>query len=89
MTEQASGRSFGARLRADVEQTKADVERGVEALRRDLEVRAVVYNDKVVGIELPQFIEMVLETVEPGSKGDTNGEPRCEPLGEPTLARCR
>ena len=37
----------------------------------NLEVRAVVYNDKVVGIELPQFIEMVLETVEPGSKGDT------------------
>ncbi|MCA9665076.1 MAG: putative metal-binding motif-containing protein [Myxococcales bacterium] len=28
-------------------------------------------------------------TLVPGSKGDTNGEPRCEPLGEPTLARCR
>lgn len=37
----------------------------------NLEVRAVVYNERVVGIELPQFVEMVLETVEPGSKGDT------------------
>lgn len=36
-----------------------------------LEVRAVVYNDKVVGVELPQFVEMVLDMVEPGSKGDT------------------
>jgi len=37
----------------------------------NLEVRAVVYNDRVVGIELPQFVEMQLETVEPGSRGDT------------------
>lgn len=37
----------------------------------NLEVRAVVYNERVVGIELPQFVEMVLETVEPGSRGDT------------------
>lgn len=36
-----------------------------------LEVRAVVYNDRVVGIELPQFVEMVLDSVEPGSRGDT------------------
>jgi len=36
-----------------------------------LEVRAVVYNERVVGIELPQFIEMTLDRVEPGSRGDT------------------
>ncbi|MCA9561216.1 MAG: elongation factor P [Myxococcales bacterium] len=40
-------------------------------LVENLEVRAVVFNDRVVGIELPQFVEMELESVEPGSKGDT------------------
>lgn len=40
-------------------------------LVENLEVRAVLYNDKVVGIELPQFVEMTVEEVEPGSKGDT------------------
>ncbi|MFN3198133.1 MAG: elongation factor P [Bradymonadia bacterium] len=40
-------------------------------LVENLEVKAVIYNDKVVGIELPQFVEMTLDTVEPGSKGDT------------------
>lgn len=37
----------------------------------NLEVRAVVFNEDVVGVELPQFVEMTLEMVEPGSKGDT------------------
>ena len=37
----------------------------------DLEVRAVIYNERIVGIELPQFVELELETVEPGSRGDT------------------
>jgi len=37
----------------------------------DLEVRAVIYNERIVGVELPQFVELELETVEPGSRGDT------------------
>ncbi len=37
----------------------------------NLEVRAVLYNSAVVGIELPQFVEMELDSVEPGSRGDT------------------
>ncbi|MCA9526450.1 MAG: elongation factor P [Myxococcales bacterium] len=37
----------------------------------NLEVRSVVYNDKVVGIDLPQFVEMELTEVAPGSRGDT------------------
>ena len=37
----------------------------------DLSVRAVLYNNQVCGIELPQFVEMELDMVEPGSKGDT------------------
>jgi elongation factor P len=40
-------------------------------LVENLEVRAISYNQKVVGIELPQFIELVVDSVEPGTKGDT------------------
>ena len=31
----------------------------------------VIYNERIVGVELPQFVELELETVEPGSRGDT------------------
>ena len=40
-------------------------------LVENLEVRAVLYNDRVVGIEVPQFVEMELASVAPGSRGDT------------------
>ena len=40
-------------------------------LSENLDVKAVLYNDSVVGIELPQFVEFEVETVEPGSRGDT------------------
>ncbi len=40
-------------------------------LIENLDVRAVLYNAKVVGIELPQFVEMELTEVEPGTRGDT------------------
>ena len=40
-------------------------------LVENLEVKSVLYNGSVVGIELPQFVELELETVEPGSRGDT------------------
>ncbi len=37
----------------------------------NLEVRAIVYNEKVVSVDLPQFVEMALADVAPGTKGDT------------------
>jgi elongation factor P len=37
----------------------------------NLEVRAIVYNERVVSVELPQFVEMALADVAPGTKGDT------------------
>ena len=40
-------------------------------LTENLEIRAVIYNERVVGIELPQFVELEVDSVEPGSRGDT------------------
>ncbi|MBU0553944.1 elongation factor P [Myxococcota bacterium] len=40
-------------------------------LVENLEVKALLYNDRVVGVELPQFVEMEMEDVAPGSRGDT------------------
>ena len=40
-------------------------------LAENLEVKAVLYNEAVVGIELPQFVELEVDSVEPGSRGDT------------------
>ena len=40
-------------------------------LVENLEVKSILYNGNVVGIELPQFVELELDMVEPGSKGDT------------------
>ena len=40
-------------------------------LQEDLEVKAIFYNGEVVGIELPQFVEALIDMVEPGTRGDT------------------
>ena len=40
-------------------------------LVENLEVKAISYNQRVVSIELPQFVELKVDTVEPGSRGDT------------------
>ena len=50
-----------------------DVEVGDDArlLLENLELRAVEYNGVMVGIELPQYVEMVVTEVQPGARGDT------------------
>ena len=40
-------------------------------LTENLEVTAVLYNGVVVGVELPQFVIFEVDSVEPGSRGDT------------------
>lgn len=40
-------------------------------LTESLEVKALLYNDQVVGVDLPQFVEMEMAEVAPGSRGDT------------------
>ena len=49
----------------------SDLEEDGRWLSENLDIKAVLYNDKVVGIELPQFVEFEVESVEPGSRGDT------------------
>lgn len=61
--DQASYEQF--ELRAD------EIGDDAEWLGEGLEVRALVYNERVCGIELPQFVEVTLDYVEPGTRGDT------------------
>lgn len=42
-----------------------------EWLSEGLEVRAIIYNERVCAVELPQFVEVQLDYVEPGTRGDT------------------
>ena len=53
------------------ELTADDLGGDAKWLVENLDVRSVVYNDRVVGIELPQFVEMEIADVEPGTRGDT------------------
>jgi elongation factor P len=39
-----------------------------------LEVKAIYYNDAMVSIEVPQYVEMEVVSVEPGARGDTSGK---------------
>ena len=48
---------------------------GNEAYLYDgLELEAIYYNDKLVGVEPPQYVEMEVVSVEPGTRGDTSGK---------------
>ena len=49
----------------------SELDETAQWLSENLEIKAVLYNDQVVGIELPQFVELEVESVEPGSRGDT------------------
>jgi len=40
-------------------------------LKDGTEVMLVLYNDEIIGIELPNFVELVVTDTEPGFKGDT------------------
>lgn len=40
-------------------------------LTENLEVRAVEYNGAIVAVELPAYVEVGVDSVEPGARGDT------------------
>lgn len=43
-------------------------------LLENAELKAVYYNDALVGVELPQYVELEVVSVEPGTRGDTAGK---------------
>lgn len=40
-------------------------------LKDGMELMLVLYNDRIIGLELPNFVELVVVETEPGFKGDT------------------
>ncbi len=68
------GREFHFMDEASYEQfslTEEDLGPQAVWLSEELEVRAIQFNGRVVGIELPQFVTCRVESVEAGSRGDT------------------
>ena len=49
----------------------SDLGDDVRWLVESLEVKSVLYNGSVVSVEMPQFVELEISSVEPGSRGDT------------------
>ena len=49
----------------------SDLGDDVRWLVESLEVKSVLYNGRVVSVEMPQFVELEISSVEPGSRGDT------------------
>lgn len=45
----------------------------VNFLKENMEVTLQLYEEKVVGIELPTFVELIVEKAPPGVRGDTVG----------------
>lgn len=44
----------------------------INYLKENLEVTAIVYNNKVITLEMPIFIDMKIASAEPGIRGDTS-----------------
>ena len=44
---------------------------GKKWLKDNMEVDLVFHNDSIIGLELPNFVELVVTETEPGYKGDT------------------
>lgn len=51
--------------------TEVEVGDDAALLLENLELKAIEYNGRIVGVELPQYVEMVVTEVEPGARGDT------------------
>ena len=44
---------------------------GVEFLKEEMEVMAVVANGETLGYEIPQFVELAIAQTDPGERGNT------------------
>jgi len=51
--------------------TKDQIGDGIKYLKENMNVTVLFYQDKIFGVELPNFVELVVVDTEPGIKGDT------------------
>lgn len=50
---------------------KEDIGEGVKWLMENMNISVVMHNSTIMGIELPNFVELTVTETEPGVKGDT------------------
>jgi elongation factor P len=51
--------------------TRSDIGDGVKWLMENMTIMVLLYNGAIMGIELPNFVELLVVDTEPGVKGDT------------------
>lgn len=51
--------------------TRAQIGDGVKWLLENMEIHVLVFQNNIIGIELPNFVELEVTDTEPGIKGDT------------------
>lgn len=54
-----------------VAMTRDDLGESANWLKENIEVRVLLYNDRPVGVDLPNFVELEITECEPGLRGDT------------------
>ncbi|HQA08270.1 MAG TPA: elongation factor P [Syntrophomonadaceae bacterium] len=51
--------------------TKEQIGDGIKWLLENMEIQVLLYKNRIIGIELPNFVELEVIDTEPGIKGDT------------------
>lgn len=51
--------------------TKDQIGDGIKYLKENMNVTVLFYQEKIFGVEVPNFVELVVVDTEPGIKGDT------------------
>lgn len=72
-----AGQNYAFMDKENYEQFELDAEKlnGDEGYLTDgLELKAIYYNDALVSVEVPQYVELEVTAVEPGTRGDTSGK---------------
>lgn len=53
------------------ELTKEQIGNGINFLKENMDVKVISYENRVLGVELPNTVELVVVKTEPGIRGDT------------------
>jgi elongation factor P len=51
--------------------SRDDMGEGVKWLIENMNIQVVMFQDEIMGIEMPNFVELLVVDTEPGVKGDT------------------